>query len=153
MSVFIRQAIPQDWPGLQHLFLSSRRSTYSWLDTEAFRLSDMDEQTAGEALWVAQDTQGELVSFISRWEASHFIHHLYIAATCQRCGVGKMLLQSLPEWKEQSHQLKCLLHNKIAQAFYFACGFSAVGEGKGEDGSYLLLEHVAKPTPLKRFID
>lgn len=78
---------------------------------------------------VAQDTGGELVGFISLWAEDHFIHHLYVATTYHRRGVGKMLLQALPLWDEQRYQLKCLQYNEKALAFYAACGFLILGQG------------------------
>ncbi|MDE1715954.1 GNAT family N-acetyltransferase [Chromobacterium amazonense] len=141
MNILIRPALAQDWPALRRLFLASRRHTFPWLSVEDFRLADLDEQTAGEALWVAQDAGSELLGFVSLWEADYFIHHLHVAATQHRRGIGKMLLQALPRWEEQNHQLKCLRRNGNALAFYKACGFAIVGEGEGEEGSYLLLEH------------
>jgi RimJ/RimL family protein N-acetyltransferase len=147
MSIFVRQALAQDWPALRQLFLASRRHAFAWQAIEHFRLADLDEQTVDESIWVAQAPHDELAGFVSLWEPDHFIHHLHVAPTHQRHRVGKMLLQALPQWEVHRYQLKCLLRNEKALAFYAACGFMTVGAGEGEDGSYLLLERKAGAWP------
>lgn len=95
MRIIVRQAVAQDWDAMRQLFLTSRHHTFPWLPTEDFSLTDLDEQTVGEAIWVAQDVEGKLIGFVSIWEAENFIHHLYVDTTNHRRGVGRMLLQDL----------------------------------------------------------
>lgn len=139
MGILVRPAAAQDWPAMRRLFLASRRHTFPWLTVEELKLTDLDEQTVGEMIWVAQDAGGEVVGFISLLEEDHFIHHLYIATAYHQRGVGKSLLQSLPRWNTQPYQLKCLKCNDYALAFYVACGFSRVGEGENEGRAWWLL--------------
>ncbi|TCQ76700.1 ribosomal protein S18 acetylase RimI-like enzyme [Raoultella ornithinolytica] len=143
MIIAVRQATRHDWPALQRLFLVSRCRTFTWLSVSDFRLSDLDKQTKGETLWLAQDAQGEVAGFISVWMPGHFVHHLHVATAYQRCGVGKMLLQALPGWEQHGYQLKCLTRNDPALAFYKACDFVMVSEGTSDEGEYRLLERRA----------
>ncbi|MGB7195499.1 MAG: GNAT family N-acetyltransferase [Collimonas pratensis] len=140
MSITVRRATTQDLPALQELFLSLRRQTYTWLATASFCLADLQQQTQGEAILLAQDEQGGLAGFISVWEADHFIHHLYVDSGQQRRGVGRTLLAALPGWPGQRYVLKCLLRNHAAAAFYRVSGFTETGNGMGEDGEYIVFE-------------
>lgn len=140
MSITVRRATAQDQPALQELFLKLRRQTYTWLPTASFCLADLQQQTQGEAILLAQNEQGALAGFISVWESDHFIHHLYVDAGQQRRGVGRTLLTALPGWPGQGYVLKCLLRNHAAAAFYRASGFTETGSGMGEDGEYIVFE-------------
>lgn len=143
MIIIVRESVVQDWDAMRQLFLKSRCQTFPWLPLKGTSLTDLDEQIVGEAIWIAQNTEGKLIGFISVWEAEHFIHHLYVDSTYHRCGVGRMLLQVLPEWGKQSYQLKCLRCNENALSFYDACGFCTAGEGEDRGGKYLLLKSMA----------
>ncbi|WP_159873443.1 MULTISPECIES: GNAT family N-acetyltransferase [unclassified Raoultella] len=143
MIIAVRQATRHDWPALLRLFLVSRCRTFTWLNVSDFHLSDLDKQTEGETLWLAQDAQGEVAGFISVWMPGHFIHHLHVATAYQGCGVGKMLLRALPGWQQHGYQLKCLTRNDLALAFYKTCDFVMVREGTSDEGEYRLLERKA----------
>lgn len=144
MHITVRQANLQDRSVLQHLFLASRRQAYTWMAADAFRLSDLDEQTQGETILVAEDERRKIVGFVSIWDADHFIHHLYVDSEQQRNGVGRALLAALPGWPDRKYCLKCLLLNRKAAAFYRACGWIETGGGTAEDGDYIVFESVAK---------
>ncbi|WP_098497616.1 GNAT family N-acetyltransferase [Collimonas sp. PA-H2] len=147
MPITVRLAAADDQPALQELFLTSRRQTYTWLEIASFSLADLQQQTQGETILLAQDEQGALAGFISVWEADHFIHHLYVGAGQQRRGVGCALLAALPGWPGQRHVLKCLLRNHAAAAFYRASGFAETGRGIGEDGEYIVFESGGSADP------
>lgn len=138
MPIIVRYAAAHDLPALQELFLATRRQTYSWLATAAFGLTDLQQQSQGETMLVAQDEQGALAGFISVWGPDYFIHHLYVGAGHQRKGVGRALLAALPGWPAQRYTLKCLLRNQAAAAFYRANGFAETGKGVGDDGEYIV---------------
>ena len=139
-SLQIRAANTADLSALRELFLRTRRETFVWQPSGAFALADFDAQTRDETLLVAEDGTGRLLGFVSVWEPTDFIHHLFVSADHLRQGVGRALLQALPGWPLRRFQLKCLSHNQAALAFYRACGFTEAGWGSGEDGDYLLLE-------------
>ncbi|WP_053844820.1 GNAT family N-acetyltransferase [Paracidovorax avenae] len=138
--VHIRAASAADLPALRELFLRTRRETFVWQATEAFALDDFDAQTRGELLLVAESGAGELSGFVSVWEPTRFVHHLFVATGHLRNGVGSALLSALPGWPLRRYQLKCLRRNQAALAFYRTVGFSEAGSGSGQEGDYLLLE-------------
>ncbi|AIY41049.1 acetyltransferase [Collimonas arenae] len=140
MPITVRSAEAQDQAALQRLFLSTRRQTYTWMDVGAFRLTDLEQQTRGEAILVAEDELGAIAGFIAIWEPDHFIHHLYVVPSQQRRGVGRALLAALPGWPVQKYSLKCLLLNHVAATFYRANGFVEAGREEGEDGEYAVFE-------------
>jgi ribosomal protein S18 acetylase RimI-like enzyme len=136
----VRPAVAGDLQRLRTLFLQSRRETFAWRNPEAFQLTDLDAQTHGELILVAEDEGGRVSGFLSVWQPDNFIHHLYVDRQCFRRGVGRALLRMLPGWSNTCYRLKCLRMNEAALAFYRACGFVEIGSGAEEDGEYLLLQ-------------
>ncbi|MFL9871329.1 GNAT family N-acetyltransferase [Paraburkholderia megapolitana] len=140
MTIKVRRAIPEDWPALRQLFFQGRREAFEWQAPGKFALGDFDEQTQGELLLIAEDESSHPVGFISVWEEDSFIHHLYVARSHHRKGVGRALLRALPRWPTLRYRLKCLVLNTSALAFYRACRFTEIGSGTSEDGDYVLLK-------------
>lgn len=140
MTIKVRRAVLEDWPALRQLFLQGRRETFEWQTPDKFALEDFDAQTQGELLLIAEDESAHPVGFISVWEEDHFIHHLYVAHSHHRRGVGRALLRALPRWPTLRYRLKCLSRNTSALAFYRACRFTEIGSGTSEDGDYVLLK-------------
>ncbi|WP_248919897.1 GNAT family N-acetyltransferase [Pseudomonas entomophila] len=130
---------------MRELFLRSRQVTFSWQQSEQFQLMDFDTQTEGEQILLAE-IDGLCVGFISVWASDHFIHHLYIADSHARQGIGRALLAALPGWPGTCYRLKCLMCNVAALAFYDACGFAGVGTGTCSEGNYLLLQSPCRAT-------
>jgi GNAT superfamily N-acetyltransferase len=141
MTIFVRSNVLEDWPVLRQLFLQSRRNTFTWQDDNTFKLTDLDEQTRGELLPVAEDGRAEIAGFVSVFEQESFIHHLHVVRHRHGVGVGKALLRALPGWNESSYRLKCLRLNQPALEFYRASGFVEIGSGTAHDGEYVLLEY------------
>lgn len=98
MTIVVRAARRTDWPALRALYLHARRDTFAWLPAERFAAGDFDEHTRGEALLVAQARDEGIVGFVSVWEPERFVHHLYVAGTRLREGIGAALLRALPGW-------------------------------------------------------
>ncbi|CAJ5759251.1 acetyltransferase [Burkholderia pseudomallei] len=92
-----------------------------------------------EALLVAQARDEGIVGFVSVWEPERFVHHLYVAGTRLREGIGAALLRALPGWPAARYRLKCLVRNERALAFYRAHGFVEIDSGVSADGEYRLL--------------
>ena len=106
---------------LQKIYLESRKTTFTWLDVDAFTLQDFERDSNGERIWVALDNN-KPVGFISLWEADDFIHHLYISPEHQNKGIGNELLKVIkPIYKNLT--LKCLSKNLRAIGFYEKQGF------------------------------
>jgi GNAT superfamily N-acetyltransferase len=139
MQVMIRPARGGDWPQMRQVFLRARQQAFHWVESGRFRLRDLDAQTRGEQLWVAVDPSQQVLGFIALWLPTSFIHHLYVDPACLRQGVGRRLLQALPDWGRSRYTLKCLSRNTPALVFYASQGFTEVGQGETSDGEHFLL--------------
>ena len=73
--VQITESRDKDLDALRNLFLRTRLTTFSWVDTSQFTLSDFEQETEGEYILVALDDE-LLVGFVSIWVADNFVHHL-----------------------------------------------------------------------------
>lgn len=103
-------------------------------------MEDFAGQTEGEVIHLAEDHTGEILGFISVWEAENFVHHLFVSPGHQRKGVGKALLEDLLSRRSGPFTLKCVAANGAALAFYREQGWRAIGSGTTAEGRYLLLE-------------
>jgi GNAT superfamily N-acetyltransferase len=87
------------------------------------------------------------VGLLSVWVPESFIHHVYVDPEFERQGVGTALLSSLETWLPLPWQLKCVIANTSARAFYATHGWIEVGSGNGDQGRYALLERGSGPSP------
>jgi ribosomal protein S18 acetylase RimI-like enzyme len=138
--ISIRKAEAEDSAALARIFVESRLAAFYWQNPARFRLEDFEKETAGEAVFVAEDGNRKLLGFISVWEPERFVHHLYIAPDQQRRGIGKRLLESLSSWLPLPYQLKCKVRNEAACAFYRKNGWIETSRDTDEQGEYLVLE-------------
>ena len=140
MSLRIRPIVQEDWPALRSIFLAARGAMFPNASTGDFHLTDLDQQTHGETILVAEATvsngANEKVGFISIQEDDYFIHHLMVDAAMHGKGIGRQLLHNLPDWGQAKYRLKCLCSNTQAAAFYIACGFLLVRSGVDEDEEF-----------------
>ena len=114
----------------------------NWLPASANRSLDITLVTKGERTMVAVNRAGRIIGLLSVYEADAFIHHLYVAASTHRQGVGAALLGSLKPWLAYPWRLKCVCANTPALAFYAARGWVVEDEGEGEEGPYVqLIKH------------
>lgn len=143
--IIIREATPADSPVLANIFLTTRRSTFYWMDPRSFSVSDFSQQTAGERIFLAATPTGEVVGFISVWVNACFIHHLFILPSYQRQGIGQLLISSLFSWLPLPYRLKCLLLNQDAQAFYLKNGWQQLETGSTDGEEFILFELKDKP--------
>src|ERR1017187_1168941 len=137
--ISIRRAEAKDSAVLARIFVESRLEAFYWQNPARFRLEDFVKETAGEAVFVAEDGSGKILGFISVWEPDRFVHHLYIAPDQQRRGIGKRLLESLLSWLPLPYRLKCKGRNETACAFYRKNDWVETGRGTDEHGEYLVL--------------
>ena len=84
---------PKHLEPLRQLYLESRAATFTWLDSQAYELSDFDRDTEGEEIWVAMESD-EVVGFISIWSPDGFIHHLFVSPDYRNTGAGSRLSSS-----------------------------------------------------------
>lgn len=136
----IRTARKEDHPVLAEIFLRARMDAFGWAVPASHAWEDFAEQTEGEMIHLAEDEAGEILGFISVWEADNFVHHLFVAPEHQRKGVGKALLDDLSSRRSGPFTLKCVEENTAALAFYQMQGWREIGDGTTPDGRYLLLE-------------
>jgi GNAT superfamily N-acetyltransferase len=141
VTISIRPAMAADTRALQELIDEVYRNA-KWLPASANRSLDVTHTTKGERCMVAANRAGRIVGMVSVYEADAFIHHLYVAASTRRLGVGAAMLDSLKSWLVYPWRLKCVCANTDALAFYAAHGWVVEEEGEGEEGPYLqLLKH------------
>lgn len=125
-------------PALRALYMASRTSTFTWLDSSGYQLTDFDAHITEDTIYVAVSA-GKVLGFIAVYEADNFIHHLFVAGDAQGMGVGSTLLTMLSELNGRAQILKCMVKNEKAMQFYLAKGFTEVGKGTGVVGDYLVL--------------
>ncbi|MBF4291422.1 GNAT family N-acetyltransferase, partial [Vibrio anguillarum] len=83
---------PHHYEATARIYLESRVTTFSFIDTTAYCLTDFAKDTDGEEIWVAVE-QGIVVGFISIWSSENFIHHLFVSPQHLKRGVGLKLLK------------------------------------------------------------
>ncbi|HET6227558.1 MAG TPA: GNAT family N-acetyltransferase [Bacteroidia bacterium] len=137
--VEIAELFPFDKPVLREIYLTERKRTFHWANTEAYHIDDFDKHTKGEHILVAR-YNGVIAGFISMWLQENFLHHLYIAHEFQHKGIGSDLLQAGCKLATSSIQLKCLEKNTAAISFYKKHGFKEKGAGQSSDGDFILFE-------------
>jgi GNAT superfamily N-acetyltransferase len=142
--ILIRKAEPADMDALQTLF-AQIWSTADWLPAALRSQADLRAESVGETLFMASDEAGRVLGFVAIQEEEPYIHHLYVAEQARRLGVGKALLDSLQGYLPWPWQLKCLIDNKSALAFYERLGWKTVGSGNSGDGAYVLLQLTDRP--------
>ncbi|WP_454847981.1 N-acetyltransferase family protein [Rhizobium binxianense] len=132
----VRPQRAEDEQELAEIYLSVRRSTFTWVDPGRFHGEDFAAHSNGETVLVCEDPAGVIAGFLALWETDDFIHMLYVRPEFQGMGVGTALLQALPGWPDHAYRLKCLINNRRAKAFYLARGFRVTGNGASPEGDY-----------------
>jgi len=127
-------------PALRALYMASRTSTFTWLDSSGYQLTDFDAHITDDTIYLAV-MGGKVLGFIAVYEPDNFIHHLFVADGAQGMGVGSKLLAMLTEINSRPQILKCMVKNEKAMQFYLAKGFIEVGKGTGVVGDYLVLRN------------
>lgn len=84
------------------------------------------EAVAGEQIIVATTAGGVVAGFLSLWVADRFVHFLHVRAAWRGCGTGRKLLDHASLQVQGPLELKCLLSNTAALAFYRRLGWVEV---------------------------
>lgn len=95
------------------------------------------ERTTGEDIFVAL-TGSSVVGFVSIWRPEPFIHFLVVDRVARRCGVGSALLQHAVQVLGRPVELKCELHNLVAQKFYERHGWREADRVETGEAPYIL---------------
>jgi len=127
---------------LSNIYLESRASTFTWLDTSSFSVLDFKKDTQGELILMAVSNE-KIVGFISVWEPDNFIHHLYVSSERHNQGAGSQLLEAVKS-NFGNLSLKCMAANKAALAFYESKGFVRASQGTDSLGDYYLMTFSAQ---------
>ncbi|PZM12171.1 GNAT family N-acetyltransferase [Rhizobium tubonense] len=138
----IRRARAEEMPTLADIYLTVRRTTFTWVDPGRFHREDFSTHTKDETLFVCHNEDCGIAGFLALWEPENFIHMLYIRPEFQGQGAGTALLNALPNWPRRRYRLKCLVKNKRALAYYEAMGFEVSGFGASPEGDYKDMELV-----------
>lgn len=113
---------PHHYEATARIYLESRVTTFSFIDTTAYCLTDFAKDTYGEEIWVAVK-QGIVMGFISIWSPENFIHHLFVSPKYLKRGIGLELLNHAKK-VSNSLKLKSLVKNANATDFYISQGFT-----------------------------
>lgn len=125
MTLIIRLDQQEDIDQLKHLFLITRRHTFTAEPEENFQLNDYLESVAGEEVWVAEKNS-VIVGFVSMWLQDNFIHNLFVHPTWQNQGIGKSLLKKAETRLKTPMELKVKIENLKACKFYQKHGWQEV---------------------------
>jgi len=95
-------------------------------------VQDFRDETRGELVFLAMQ-DGIPVGFLSVWEASCFVHHLFVDPMFQGRGIGSCLLRHAAVLSgDRPLSLKCQTENRSAIQFYERHGFHRT-ELRGSD--------------------
>lgn len=125
MTLIIRESTLLDEKILEHIFLVTRKKTFTSKLPETFKLSDYAESVAGEEIWVAE-LAGTVVGFVSMWVPDNFIHNLFVHPDWHRLGIGSELLKKAETRLQYPMELKVKLENLKACKFYQKHGWLEV---------------------------
>ncbi|OKS87799.1 GNAT family N-acetyltransferase [Mucilaginibacter polytrichastri] len=140
-NLHIRKFTEADRDALKRIYLETRSVTFYWMRKSKFELNDFDEDTKGEAIWVAE-VGGIVAGFMALWMPGNFVHHLYLDKLYHRKGIGKALLNKASEVCRVPLTLKCLIRNKQAFNFYISLGWRIRANEIDDLGRYFLLSQV-----------
>jgi ribosomal protein S18 acetylase RimI-like enzyme len=132
----VRTALRSDLEHCAELFARGQQEieprTPPWRSTEFMALVD------GEDLFVAAAGPA-IVGFVSLWRVDAFIHFLHVAPAWRRCGVGRQLLAAARAETHRPLELKCLVGNSQALAFYCRLGWRAINQSVDPPAPYVRL--------------
>lgn len=123
---------------LRSIYLESRKSTFTWLETSTYQLLDFDQDTEEERIHVALEGD-DVLGFISVWEPDNFIHHLYVSEHANGIGVGTQLLETAKKLSDKPLTLKCMNKNDMALKFYASKGFVIASQGSDDYCDYYVM--------------
>ena len=103
-----------------------------------WRSSEFAALVEGEELLVAQ-VGPAFAGFLSLWRADSFVHFLHVAPEWRRKGCGNRLLATARAETRRPLELKCLVGNARALAFYRRLGWRVVNQSGDPPAPYVRL--------------
>lgn len=88
--------------------------------------ADFAAAVDGEHLIVAVAGDGEVAGFLSLFRPERFVHFLHVRRDRRGLGIGRLLLAHARHSAEGPLELKCLLDNTRALAFYRLLGWTEI---------------------------
>ena len=122
-SVTVRTALIDDVPGCARLFAAGQQEIEPRIPP--WHPDEFLAQTAGEMILVAAAGR-QVAGFLSLSRHDAFVHFLHVGAAWRRQGIGRKLLASARAEVARPLQLKCLVSNRRALAFYHRLGWRPV---------------------------
>ncbi|GKT03812.1 GNAT family N-acetyltransferase [Furfurilactobacillus sp. WILCCON 0119] len=113
--ITIRPATVADYPRLEQIYLVARQRAFPWVHQP--RLTDFDRDSRGELILVAELNQ-QVVGFTSFYRLASFIHLLFVDPAFHHQHVGTALIGGLRTIATEPLQLKVVIQNEAARAFY-----------------------------------
>ena len=133
--VAVRHYRPQDFDDTVRLWYEVGRAAHPYVST---RYSYADyaaefraEMSVGCAIWQAE-AAGRLAGFVI--VRGDYVDQLYVAVSCQRQGIGGLLMDRARNLSPHGLRLRCFVRNMDARAFYERLGFRAVDFGVSPEG-------------------
>lgn len=143
--MFIRKAVPADWPRIQRICRESWLTTYRHIYSAPYMdrvfeifysqerlIKDLTESSAQwHGYWLAEDADGQELGCIGGGmgdDGRANIYVLYVLPQAQRQGVGQALVQTLTAYQKEHYQalqqaVTVTEGNQIGIPFYQKMGF------------------------------
>ena len=136
----VRTALRGDFAPCAELFARGQQEIEP--RTPPWRPDEFGDLVAGEFLWVAA-AGPTVVGFLSLARADAFVHFLHVAAAWRRQGIGRLLLAAARAETGRPLELKCLVDNRRALAFYRRLGWREVNRDPSPPAPYVRLRQSA----------
>lgn len=136
MQLSIRPYVPADGEDCARIFDAAWHSGHPYAPRRISRAT-FENETFGERVLVAETGSAEVVGFVSIYEPSQFIHHLYVDPARHGSGIGRTLLERAVAIAGGKASLKCQLRNPAALAFYRHLGWHPGEDGEADTGPWV----------------
>ena len=118
--LLIRPANVTDYPALAKIYLDSRKQDFPWVENP--QLSDFERDSRHEYILVAT-IDNVPVGFLSFYRLANFIHLLFVDPKHYHQHIGSQLITAMRRQATAPMELKVVLANEAARAFYKQLGF------------------------------
>lgn len=133
--ISVRLMRREDRDRVAEIYLRGRRHAFTWVPAGRFALDDLEADTTGEVMFVAE-RGGRVAGFAALWTPDAFLHHLYVDPAEHRRGIGRALMRQVMAVAVRPVELKCQSNNRAAFAFYLRLGFVPQESGVSDIGPW-----------------